>query len=204
MIANETVWDDAIPLRVDGNDAYANKTYVDLNLDITDEDTPEKLRKMLGVLDRTEYLFISSNRQYDSLTRMPIRFPLVIHYYQALFSGQLGFERIADFTSYPSLFGLQLPDQSAEEAWSVYDHPRVQIFHKTAEYSHAQAETLLGGVNWNGIVTLSHRDASRTPTALLLRGPTRRSTRPAAPGRSCSTQTVWPTAGRWWPGCWRW
>jgi YYY domain-containing protein len=168
-IANETVWDDALPLRIDGKDAFANKTYTDLNVDITDEDTPAKLRKMLGVLDRTEYLFISSNRQHDSLTRMPIRFPLVVRYYRALFNGQLGFERIADFSSYPSLFGLQLPDQSAEEAWSVYDHPRVQIFRKTADYSHAQAEALLSDVDWNAIVTLSTRDASRTPTALLLR-----------------------------------
>jgi hypothetical protein len=97
---------------------------------------------------------------------------LTIAYYRALFAGELGFELAADFTSSPSLFGLiQFPDQEipfplmeptdyvyqkepvrvcfppAEEAFSVYDHPRVLVFRKTADYSRERVMAMLGGVD---------------------------------------------------------
>jgi hypothetical protein len=121
-IANETAWDDGLPLRVDGKDGFGG-IYHGLDLGITDDESPQNLQHMLDVLDQTAYLFISSNRQYDGLSRIPTRFPLAVRYYQALFDGRLGFERVADFTSYPRLMFATLPDQSAEEAWTVYDHP---------------------------------------------------------------------------------
>lgn len=169
-VANETQWDDGLPLRVDGKDGFGG-LYTGLNLDITAEESPKKLQQVLETLDRADYLFISSNRQYDSLVRLPMRFPLAVAYYQALFGGQLGFERVAEFTSYPSLFGISLPDQAAEEAWTVYDHPRVQIFKKTPAYSRARAEALLGGINWDAIVQLWPKQATRAPNALLLSPP---------------------------------
>lgn len=166
-IANETQWDDGLPLRVDGKDGFGGM-YNGLNLDITAEDSPQKMQHVLDVLDQTEYLFISSNRQYDSMTRLPMRFPMVVKYYEALFSGQLGFERVAEFTSYPQLFGIQLPDQGAEEAWSVYDHPRAQIFKKTPAYSREKAEAMLGSTNWDAIIQLWPKQATKTKNALLL------------------------------------
>jgi YYY domain-containing protein len=148
-VANESPWDDSLPLG--GNLA---SRYPAVNLDLTAEDSPAKLQQLLLGLDQAKYLFISSNRQYGSLTRLPDRFPLVGRYYDALFSGQLGFTRVADFTSYPGLFGIQLPDQGAEESWTVYDHPRVQIFRKTDAYSRLRAEAVLGAVNWGEVVRL--------------------------------------------------
>ncbi|HBY96713.1 MAG TPA: hypothetical protein DEP84_22665, partial [Chloroflexi bacterium] len=167
IIANETQWDDGLPLRVDGKDGFGGM-YTGLNLDITAEDSPEKMEHVLDVLDQAEYLFISSNRQYDSMPRLPMRFPMVIKYYDALFNGRLGFERVAEFTSYPQLFGIQLPDQGAEEAWSVYDHPRVQIFKKTPAYSRARVEAILGSTNWDAIIQLWPKQATKTKDALLL------------------------------------
>ena len=167
VIANETPFDDALPLRVDGKDGLGGM-YTNLSLEITGEDSPEKLRHMLEVLGRADYLFISSNRQYDSMPRLPTRFPLVIRYYDALFAGQLGFERVGEYTSYPQLFGIPLPDQGTEEAWTVYDHPRVQIFRKAAVYDSARVATALGGIEWDRIVALPAKAATQAPNALLL------------------------------------
>ena len=167
VIANETAYDDALPLRVDGKDGYGG-IYRGLSLQLTDEDTPEKLRRMLGVLDQSEYIVISSNRQYGSLPRIPTRFPLVIRYYDLLFSGQLGFERIGDYTSHPSILGIPLPDQGAEEAWTVYDHPRVQIFRKAADYDGARVAALLDTIDWDKIVVLPAKTAAQAPNALRL------------------------------------
>ncbi len=167
VVANETQWDDALPLRVNGQNGPGTR-FAALDLDITAEDSPQKMQHVLDVLDRADYLFISSNRQYDSMVRLPVRFPMVVRYYDGLFSGRLGFRRVAEFTSYPQLFGIQLPDQGAEEAWSVYDHPRVQIFQKTAAYSRAGAAAILGNVSWNEILPLTPRQATRTHGALLL------------------------------------
>ncbi|HYN88521.1 MAG TPA: DUF2298 domain-containing protein, partial [Ardenticatenaceae bacterium] len=149
-------------------------------LNITDEDNPQKwyghdtaegihIPGIFDKLEQIDYYFISSNRQYDSMSRLPTRFPATINFYDALFSGELGFERVAEFTSYPQLLGIELPDQGAEEAWSVYDHPRVQIFKRTPAYSREKAEALvLGGVDWDAIVPLMPKQAAKANNALQL------------------------------------
>ena len=63
------------------------------------------------------------------------RYPLLNNYYDKLFSGELGFEKVAEFSSYPrvQLFGktiLEFPDESAEETWTVFDHPVIRIYKK--------------------------------------------------------------------------
>jgi len=49
----------------------------------------------------------------------------------------LGFQKIAEFTSYPRLelgtWKLEFADLSADESFTVYDHPRVIIFQKTKD-----------------------------------------------------------------------
>jgi YYY domain-containing protein len=196
IIANETGWDDGLPLSrpnrpypfpdyfvsrvplvgadistipVDQQASYL----VDSTLDITAEDDEAKwygrddpatgLRQpgIFDKLDQIEYYFISSNRQYDSMSRLPMRYPAVIEFYDALFSGELGFERVAEFTSYPSFLGIPLPDQGAEEAWHVYDHNRVQIWRKTDAYSREKAEELiLGDVDLDNVVQLWPKEAN--------------------------------------------
>ncbi len=146
---------------------------VDSTLDITAEDEEAKwygrddpatgLRTpgIFDKLDQIEYYFISSNRQYDSMSRLPMRYPAVIQFYDALFSGELGFERVAEFTSYPHFLGIPLPDQGAEEAWHVYDHNRVQIWRKTDAYSREKAEELiLGDVDLDNVVQLWPKEAN--------------------------------------------
>ncbi|MDQ4076993.1 MAG: DUF2298 domain-containing protein [Chloroflexota bacterium] len=194
VVANETVWDDGLPLRLaeypDPGQLFQTRILpptvdpatlpeaerqallVDTTLNITDEDDPGKWYGrpdemgniqpgILDKLDQIEYYFISSNRQYDSMKRLPMRFPAVINFYDALFSGRLGFEKVAEFTSYPHFLGIPLPDQGAEEAWHVYDHNRVQVWRKTDAYSREKAEALiLGDVEWDEIRQLWPRDVA--------------------------------------------
>lgn len=56
-------------------------------------------------------------------------------YYKRLFSGDLQFQKVAEFHSYPkiTLFGktlLEFPDERAEESWTVFDHPVIRIYEK--------------------------------------------------------------------------
>lgn len=164
-------WDWAPPLRVDGKDPFGGmyrglSTSSDGTLQLYHDDTPQKREDLLNWLDEADYIIVGSNRLYASIVRLPTRYPLTVAYYRALFSGELGFELAADFTSYPALGPFQFPDTEepfpipeasyryraapisvplppAEEAFSVYDHPRVLIFRKTAAYSRARAEALL-------------------------------------------------------------
>ena len=66
------------------------------------------------------------------------KYPLLNKYYEDLFFGRLGFEKVVEFSSYPNFkfqildfkFKLEFPDEEAEETWSVFDHPVVRIYKK--------------------------------------------------------------------------
>lgn len=168
VVANEH-WDWGLPLPVDGQNPFA-ELYEGFELANYDEDTPEKRERLYAWLDQADYIFLASNRLYASIARLPARYPLTNSYYRALFAGELGFELAADFSSYPALGPFLFPDQEtparvttaefvaqrqplvvpllpAEEAFSVYDHPRVLILRKTASYSRARVEAVLGHID---------------------------------------------------------
>ncbi|MCZ7538378.1 MAG: DUF2298 domain-containing protein [Anaerolineae bacterium] len=125
------------------------------------EDNEEKITAMTGALDQADYLVISSNRFYDSLSRIPWRWPMSLAFYEALFDGRLGYELVRQFESAPQLGPFRIRDQvtplddlpawvnehwEAEEAFSVYDHPIVLVFKKTDAYSPETVRALLESV----------------------------------------------------------
>jgi hypothetical protein len=71
--------------------------------------------------------------------RLPKLFPVTSNFYIALFNGSLGFKQIQEFHSYPMLsignWKAEFPDETAEETWSVFDHPVIRIFKKTQQLS---------------------------------------------------------------------
>ncbi|RME37079.1 MAG: hypothetical protein D6793_04765, partial [Thermoflexia bacterium] len=190
-------WDWPPPLRVDGKDPFGGmyrslSTSSDGTLQLYYEDTPQKRADLLNWLDEADYIIIGSNRLYASIVRLPTRYPLTIAYYRALFSGALGFDLVADFTSYPALGPFQFPDTEepfpvpeapyqyraaphsihlppAEEAFSVYDHPRVLIFRKTPAYSRARAEALLPPSLVENVVWVTPREETRRTWERFLR-----------------------------------
>ncbi len=92
------------------------------------EDFQEKL---IDDLEKADYIFVPSRRIFSNHTRFPEKFPWVNNYYVSLWNGELGFEEIKTISSYPSLLGIQFPDEHAEETWTVFDHPVVRIYLKT-------------------------------------------------------------------------
>jgi len=154
-IGNEH-WDDAIPWGgVGGRNGYADGTYDFVELHPYHEDLPEKLDWFVDWLTQADYLILSSNRLYGSIPRLPMRYPMTTRYYDYLFEGRLGFELIKTFTSRPNLGPIEFADDDAEEPFTVYDHPKVQVFRKTDDFSGETVRELLGeGIVWDNIVRL--------------------------------------------------
>jgi YYY domain-containing protein len=157
-------WDDGVPLNLPGIEL---NRWQHVTLKPYLPDSPEKVRELVAGLDQVDYVVETSNRLYDSIPRNAARYPSTVLYYRYLFDGTLGFEKVAEFTNYPRLFGIDIPDQSAEEAFTVYDHPKVTIWRKTDAYSHDRALALLNPDLASRSVNLIPADAARN--ALLLR-----------------------------------
>ena len=125
-----------------------------LELPMYNDDRPHKVNQISDLLARADVLTLYSNRLYGTVPRLEDRYPVSREYYRLLFEGQLGYELEAHFTSYPSLLGVALVDDTfrrprlpvpagiqtggvhaveiqlgyADESFSVYDHPKVLIF----------------------------------------------------------------------------
>lgn len=121
-------WDDALPLTLDEKRGYGLYKFEELPMFV--EDSKEKWTTLEEKFKKIDYIVITSNRAYGSVPRLPERYPKTINYYKDLFAGNLNFRKIAEFTSRPSFFGLEFIDDNADEAFTVYDHPKVTIFKK--------------------------------------------------------------------------
>lgn len=201
VVANEH-WDDAVPQPIDGKDPYGSyynglSSSRDGQIQNYNEDEPAKLPQVLNWLDEADYLVMSSNRLYASIPRLPWRYPMTTEYYRALFNGELGFQLVGDFTSFPRLGpvtfndqempqlllrypdtqgtppGIQIPYPTAEEAFSVYDHPRVLIFRKTPAYSRDLAQQVLGKYDLTRLIQQTPLQADNTPHGMLFDDKTR-------------------------------
>ena len=137
--ANET-WDDGQPMPMPEHDPGR---YAGPAIPLFDPDSAPKVEILVKALTEADWIAVTSGRVYMNVTRVPSVFPMSIAYYRALFEGRLGFERAADFTSYPSLGPLRFPDDRAEEQFTVYDHPRVLLFRKTRDFSAPKVRALL-------------------------------------------------------------
>ena len=194
---NETDWDDGLPLRLgpEGYDGYGGFYPGGLNLQIYWDDNADKLTRFVTTLSQGDYIFMSSDRQWASVTRIPERYPLTSAYYRALlgcpadkdiiwcynvakpgqFQGQLGYKLVAVFESYPTLSvpGIgtwQANDQFAEEAFTVYDHPKVLIFQKTPDFSAARVQLILGAVDFSNVIHLTPKQAGSYKDLMLSPG----------------------------------
>jgi YYY domain-containing protein len=187
-VANEGEWDDGLPLRMDGYDGFGGIYPTELNFNMYWDDNRDKLERFLGILDKADYIVISSNRQWGTLPRLPERFPLTTLYYRSLlgcpaesdivdcyrvaepglYQGELGFDLVQVFTSEPRLGPLRLNDQFAEEAFTVYDHPKVLVFQKNQSYDSQKVRDRLSSVDLSQVIRVAPMKAPAHPSTLLL------------------------------------
>lgn len=118
-------WDDGLPIAI----GQLTPEYFNRNqLTIYDADNSKKLDYYANELPKADYLVFNSRRLYGTLINLPDKYPLTGKYYRLLFEGKLGFQKVAEFTSYPSIFGYEINDDSSEETFQVLDHPKVTIY----------------------------------------------------------------------------
>jgi hypothetical protein len=150
-ILSTELWDDVLPLN--------NINYKIETLSITGLDTDEKWQIINDQLKSVEYIVLSSNRSWASVSTVPTLLPQTNQFYINLFSQK----PLVEINSYPgfrlpikncyyfgstnmpndqSWFtinncnypGIYFRDDVAEEAFSVYDHPKVLIFKNNFSY----------------------------------------------------------------------
>jgi len=103
------------------------------------ESDPAIQQKIIHGLVESDYFIIQSRRVYYNHKRLPNLYPKTSNFYDNLFGGQLGFQKIKEVTSFPAIgiegFKVEFPDEGAEETWSVFDHPVIRIYKKNVQYS---------------------------------------------------------------------
>jgi YYY domain-containing protein len=186
-IANETDYDYPLPFRTATYDAFGGIYRGGLNLQVYWDDNTDKMVRFQSVLDEADYIFIPTNHQYAQITRLPERYPLTTEYYRQLvgcpadkeiiwcyrvaepgmFHGNLGFDLVATFESYPTIGPLVINDQTAEEAFTFYDHPKVLIYKKNADYSPAIVQSVLGKVDTSHAIHLTPGQADNYKSLML-------------------------------------
>jgi len=85
---------------------------------------------LYDALSRTDYYVLSSNRVMSGISGSPWRYPVQGRFYELLLEERIGFRLEREFTSFPRLGGVEIPDDAADESFINYDHPHVWIFKK--------------------------------------------------------------------------
>lgn len=122
-----------IPVPPPGYDkAVPSYRYASFDYYHLDED-PNLQAQLQQYVEEADYIFVPSRRVF--MNHPAAQYPKLREYYDVLFSGRLGYEKVKEFTAYPriSLFGRTLaefPDEAAEETWTVFDHPVIRIYQK--------------------------------------------------------------------------
>jgi YYY domain-containing protein len=188
-IVNEH-WDDILPVSTNGRVPYASY-YTEVTggqRPVTHLDNEQKRFEVYQWLDEADYIAISSQRAIWSLPRLPLSFPLMMRYYEALFSGELGFDLVGEFHADLNIGPLYISDTgaalgwgappsigwpppgplAAEEAFSVYDHPPVWIFAKSDRYSPERARQILGAVDLSEVIFMTPGQATQARNGLML------------------------------------
>lgn len=121
-------WDDPLPLSIPG----PSKQFVGVSLHVFDQDTFEKWRQLSHQLNQLDYYVLSSNRAWASIIAVPHKYPRMASYYQDLLTNKTEYQLVAEFTNYPNLrylgIPIEFPTDSADESFTVYDHPKVLIY----------------------------------------------------------------------------
>jgi len=91
----------------------------------------ERKRAFIQGKLNTEYVVLSDSWM-ERFLRLRDEYPVEAEFYDALLSGEAGYELVATFESRPRLGSWTINDDAAELTFRLFDHPRVYIFHRSA------------------------------------------------------------------------
>lgn len=133
-------WDDGLPVPID---QFNPDQYRIEQLTMYDQDNNQKIDYLSEKLSGADYIILNSRRLYGTLIHLKDKYPITSQYYKLLFAKRLGYKKVAEFTSYPSILGLTINDDSSEETFQVYDHPKVTIFKNDKHLSKKHLKEIL-------------------------------------------------------------
>jgi len=91
----------------------------------------ERKRAFIQGKLNTEYIVLSDSWM-ERFLRQQDEYPVEAEFYEALFSGEAGYELVATFESRPRLGPWTINDDAAELTFRLFDHPKVYILHRFA------------------------------------------------------------------------
>lgn len=124
-------WNDGLPVDLPSRPSGPYNREL---LTVYDEDGPQKLDYYATTLPKAEYIILSTRRMWAVMPKLGVRYPLTKKLYAKLLAGDLGYTEVRQFTSYPSLLGITIPDETVEESFQIFDHPTVRIFQNTERF----------------------------------------------------------------------
>ncbi|MEK7110006.1 MAG: glycosyltransferase family 39 protein [Patescibacteria group bacterium] len=123
-----------IPLEVSSYKVHQVYQVISFNFYDLDESLALQL-ELKDHLEKADYIFVPSRRIFANHSKK--KYPILNKYYEDLFSGKLGFEKVAEFESFPKVClpfdknkCLVFEDEQTEETWTVFDHPVIRIYKK--------------------------------------------------------------------------
>jgi len=96
-------------------------------LPLLEPSSTQKSARIAGLVADGDWMIVASRRHHAVLPRLQARFPEMCGYYEALWSGRLGYEVVGRFTRRPPLPEALSPEIWAEETFTVFDSPEVLI-----------------------------------------------------------------------------
>lgn len=136
----EEHWNDRLPIAIA---SYNPNQYTIEQLNIYDHDNQQKLHYYAQKLSEGDVIVLSTRRLHGTLIHLPKQYPITSKYYHLLFAGELGYQKVAEFASYPSLLGFTINDDASEETFQVFDHPKVIVFKNEEHFSKETIENIL-------------------------------------------------------------
>lgn len=130
-------WDEGFPQHLPQRE---RRSYTVVDFPFYEPDSTAKVARLAQEATAADFIVLQTKRIYGATTQAKERFPLTSNFFYLLFAGDLGFELVVDFSSRPTLPGLDLPSELADESFSVYDHPKVLVFRNTARLAASELE----------------------------------------------------------------
>ena len=90
----------------------------------------EKVELLFQWLEAADGLALIDAGRGNHFLAAPRSYPIEHQFYRKLYDGKLGFESVASYRRFPSIFGYDLDDGAAEISFYAFDHPRVTLFVK--------------------------------------------------------------------------